>query len=341
MTQLFLKSFVYLAAIVMMFATTSCDTVLQYPDGEGIDPTLIKTRVELAVDFTPINDPLLASYAEARAGDFDVRYQVAIYAVSGAQAGKMVERKVWTSNVLEAGPTTVTTDVDLHAERYEIYAWIDFVPSGTTDDYYYITTDPRKVFLADPNVCGLDTRDAFSGKTQTDLTQYRDVKFAEVTIPVAMERPFGKFKIVTTDVKKFLESYKPLGTYTDIVPAQTKLKYTCYFPTAYNLDTRYAHNEEFKLGVDHIAEVTEQEDNKATLSYNYVFICNDDTYVMADIEVWNKEGEHLITTRNIKIPIQRNRLTIVQGEFLTKDFGTGGTGIDDSFDDEFVIIVPD
>ncbi|MCM1220667.1 MAG: hypothetical protein NC548_39880 [Lachnospiraceae bacterium] len=341
MTQLFIKSLSLLSIIVVMFATTSCDTVLQYPDGEGIDPTLIKTRVELAVDFTPINDPLLASYAEARAGDFDVRYQVAIYAVSGAQAGKMVERKVWTSNVIEAGPTTVTTDVDLHAERYEIYAWIDFVPSGSTEDYYYITTDPRKVFLADPNICGLDTRDAFSGKTQTDLTQYRDVKFAEITIPVAMERPFGKFKIVTTDVKKFLESYKPLGTYSDIVPAQTKLKYTTFFPTAYNLDTRLAHIDEYKVGINHIAEVTEQEDNKATLSYNYVFVCNNSTVVTADIDIWNKDGEYLTTARNIRIPIRRNRLTIVQGEFLTKDYGTGGTGIDDSFDDEFVIIVPD
>lgn len=340
-TRLCFKSSSILFQLIILLALSSCDTVLQYPEGDGIDPTLIKTRVELAVDFTPINDPLLASYADARTGDFDVRYQVAIYAVSGAQAGKMIERKVWTSNILEAGPTTVTTDVELHAERYEIYSWIDFVPSGTTDDYHYITTDPRKVFLADPNVCGLDTRDAFSGTTQTDLTRYRNVKFAEVTIPVAMERPFGKFKIVTTDVKKFLESYKPLGTYTDIVPAQTKLRYTCYFPTAYNLYTRYAHIDEYKVGINHIAEVIEQEDNKATLSYNYIFICNDNTTVTADVEVWNKEGEYLITARNIRIPIQRNRLTIIQGEFLTKDYGTGGTGIDDSFDDEFVIIIPD
>lgn len=331
MTQLFLKSFAYLAAIVLMFATTSCDTVLQYPEGEGIDPTLIKTRVELAVDFTPINDPLLASYAEARTGDFDVRYQVAIYAVSGAQAGKMVERKVWTSNVLEAGPTTVTTDVDLHAERYEIYAWIDFVPSGTTDDYHYITDEPSTVYLSDPNVHALDTRDAFSAKMPIDLTAYRDKKFAEVTIPVTMERPFGKFKIITTDVKKYLDTYRPIGTYADIMPSVATVTYTCYFPTAYNLDTRLAHVENFTLGVNHSNEVTDIEENNAVLSSNYIFICTDNTVVTAEIEVKNSSGDVLARVGNITIPIQRNKNTIITGEFLTAGV-SGGTVIAPDFD---------
>lgn len=345
MTQPLLKYFLMLGGLIFMFAASSCDTILQYPDGEGDDTTHIRTRVELAVDFTPVSDPLLASYADARAGDFDVRYQVAIYAVSGAKAGRKaempVERKVWTANVLETGPTTVATEVDLHAGLYEVYAWIDFVPCGTTEDHHYITTDPRKVFLADPNVCGLDTRDAFSGKTQIDLSQYRDAESSGVTVTVDMERPFGKFKIVTTDVKKFLESYKAPGTYADIVPARTNLRYNSYFPTAYNLDTGYAHIDEYKMGVNHTAVVMEQEDNKATLSYNYVFICNDNTTVNADIEVRNKDGEHLTTTRNIRIPVQRNKLTIVEGEFLTKDYGSGEMGINDRFDEEFVVIVPD
>ena len=299
----------------------------------------IRTRVELNVDFTPISDPIYCTYAEARSGDYDVRYQIEIYATSGAYAGKMVERKVWTSDVIADGPTSVITDVDLHTEKYDIYAWIDFVPKGTTEDHHYITSDLRKVSLADPNVRGIDSRDAFSGKTSADLTSYRDETVVDVTIPVDMERPFGKFKIITTDIRKFLDTYKPQGTYTDIVPAQTLCRYTCYFPTAYNLDTRLADVHDFKLGVEHPAEVAEEGDNSAVLTYNYVLVCNDNTTVTAEVEVRNKDGERLVTTRNIRIPIQRNKLTIVSGEFLTRDLGTGGVGVDDSFDDEFVIII--
>lgn len=299
----------------------------------------IRTRVELNVDFTPISDPIYCTYAEARSGDYDVRYQIEIYATSGADAGKMVERKVWTSDVISEGTTIETTDVGLHTEKYDIYAWIDFVPKGTSYDHHYITSDLRKVTIADPNVCGIDSRDAFSGKTSVDLTPYRDETVVDITIPVDMERPFGKFKIITTDVRRFLDTYKPQETYTDIVPAQTLCRYTCYFPTFYNLDTRLADVNGFKLGVEHPAEVTEEEDNSAVLTYNYVLVCNDNTTVTAEVEVWNKDGEKLVTTRNIKIPIQRNKLTIVSGEFLTKDLGSGGIGVDDSFNDEFVIII--
>lgn len=299
----------------------------------------IRTRVELNVDFSPISDPIYCTYAEARSGDYDVRYQIEIYATSGVDAGKMVERKVWTSDVISEGATSVTTDVGLHTEKYDIYAWIDFVPKGTSEDHHYITSDLRKVTIADPNVCGIDSRDAFSGKTSADLTPYRDETVVDITIPVDMERPFGKFKIITTDVRRFLDTYKPQETYTDIVPVRTLCRYTCYFPTPYNLDTRLADVNSFKLDVEHPAEVTEEEDNSAVLTYNYVLVCNDNTTVSAEVEVWNKDGERLVTTRNIKIPIQRNKLTIVSGEFLTKDLGSGGIGVDDSFDDEFVIII--
>lgn len=335
------KTVIYIVWMLVLVLTGCKKTILEFPEGEGVDPTRIKTRLELKVDFTPITDPLIATYGGNRSGDFDVRYQVEIYAKTGADAGNKVFRTSWTEQVISEGETTVPVDVELRAEEYDVYAWIDFVPSGTESDHHYLTSDLRKVSIANPNVAGHDSRDAFSGKAVADLTPNRDNWFASVTVPVEMERPFGKFKIVTTDVRKFLESYKPIGTYTDIVPARTMCRYTCYFPTSYNLDTRLADVNDFKQGIKHEAEVVEKEGNTAVLTYNYVLVCNDNTTVSAEIDVWNKDGEHLITTQNIKIPIQRNKLTIVSGEFLTKDFGTGGTGIDDSFDDEIIIIIPD
>lgn len=335
------KTVLYIISLLALLLAGCRQTILEYPEGEGIDPTQIQSRIEINVDFTPISDPLIATYGETRSGDFDVRYQVEIFARTGADADKSIYRNVWTDNVISNGPVTITADVELRAEKYDVYAWIDFVPRGTIDDYHYITSDLRKVSIADPNIPGYDSRDAFAGKTSVDLTTYRNDWFASVTVPLVMERPFGKFKIVTTDVRKFLDTYKPVGTYSDIVPAKTLCRYTCFFPTSYNLDSRKADVNDFKTGIKHEAEVTAQDDNSAVLTYNYVLVCNDDTHVSAQIEVWNADGEYLITTQNIKIPIQRNKLTVVSGEFLTKDFGTGGTGIDDSFDDEIVIIIPD
>jgi len=334
MKRIIAKFFTLFVALTALLKLSGCDTVLQYPDGEGIDPTLVGIRVRLTVDFTVISDPLISSYAETRTGDFDIRYQVAFHALDGDRAGELVLRKVWTGDVIETGPTVISTDVDLHAERYAVYAWIDLVPRGTTGDHHYVTGDLRKVSMADPNIGGLDTREAFAGKTTVDLTPYRNVRFAEVTIPLPMERPFGKFKIQTTDVRKFLDSYRSYGTYADIMPSSSTVRYTCYFPTAYNQDTRLAHVEEFKLGVSHTDDVTEIEDNNAVLTSNYVLVCNDNTTVTADVEVRNSKGELLATVRGITIPIQRNRLTIVKGEFLTTGV-SGGTTIVPGFDGEY------
>ncbi len=330
------KMLTSIVALLALLSFSGCDTVLQYPDGEGIDPTLIKVRVHLSVDFSIIGDPLFSSYAESRTGDFDVRYQLAFYALSGAHVGERVLHKVWTSDVIETGHTVINADVGLHAERYAVYAWIDFVPRGTTDDYYYITEDLRKVSIADPDISGLDTRDAFAGKTSVDLTPYRNVRFADVTIPLPMERPFGKFKIQATDVRKFLDSYKHLGTYADIIPSVCTVYYTCYFPTVYSLDTRLAHTDGFQLGVTHSNPVSEMDGNNAVLSSNYVLVCNDNTNVIADIYVKNSTGQLLTTVRGITIPIQRNRLTIVSGEFLTSGV-SGGAVISPEFEGQFNI----
>jgi len=324
-----------LAALIALLTTmVSCDSVLQYPDGPGIDPTLIKMRIDMEVDFSPINDPLIVSYAGSRAGDYDVRYQVAVYARSGAKAGQLVLRKVWIEEEIQPAQTTVSTEVSLHAELYDVYGWIDFVPKGTDGDHHYITDDLRTVHLAEPNVPASDARDAFSGKKSVDLTPYRDKRFAEIVIPLPMERPFGKFKIQATDVKKFLDSYKPLGTYTDIMPSECTVRYNCYFPTAYNQDTRLAHVDEFRTDVHHANSVNEIEENTATLSSNYVFICNENTTVIADLEIRNSSGQLLATVRGVTIPISRNRLTIVKGEFLTAGVN-GGAVIFPEFDGEF------
>ncbi len=317
MRRIVSKVIAMIAVLTALLPMAACDTVLQYPDGEGIDPTLVKVHFELSVDFSPINDPLIATYADSRLGDFDVRYQIAVYARSGAHAGEFVLRKAWTDDVIQSGPMTISTDVELHAEQYDVYGWIDFVPRGTAEDYYYVTDDLRKVYISDPNIGGLDTRDAFSGKAYVDLTPYRDVKFAEVTIPLPMERPFGKFKIQATDVQKFLESYKPRTTYADVLPSTCTVRYTCYFPTAYDQNTRRASAEEFSLDVNHTSDVTEIEGSSATLSSNYVFVCTDNTAVTADFEVYNSSGQLLASIRGVTIPIKRNRLTIVKGESVS------------------------
>ena len=45
--------------------------------------------------------------------------------------------------------------------------------------------------------------------------------------------------------------------------------------------------------------------------------------------------------QNIDVPLYRNRETVIKGPFLTKTIGSGDIGIDDDFDNEHVVVIPD
>ena len=44
-------------------------------------------------------------------------------------------------------------------------------------------------------------------------------------------------------------------------------------------------------------------------------------------------------TANVDIPLRRNRETVIRSRFLTRNLGDGGLGVDEGFDDEYVIVV--
>lgn len=329
-----------LLIIFVVLLVSSCDTVLQYPDETEEVHATIKTRIVLNVDFSPVSDPVAVKFSRAIVSGFDVRYQVAVYEIDGSGDRRLAIKKIWTDDIIADGPFCAATEVDLEAKQYEVYAWIDFVPAGTDNDYHYITTDPRKIAISDPNIHATDSRDAFAGKTHADLRSCENTDGQYVTIAVDMERPFGKFIIVATDAEEFKSNSKITGNYVNPSAARTLCRYTSYFPTSYNLDTRFAHPEDFKLKVSHLSDTEGKENGDIVLTGNYVFVCNSQTTVTADIEITGSDGKTVSTVRNITIPIERNRLTIISGKFLTGSFSSGGMGIDDNFEGEIVIVVP-
>ena len=48
-------------------------------------------------------------------------------------------------------------------------------------------------------------------------------------------------------------------------------------------------------------------------------------------------GQKISQWSGIVVPLKRNMETIIEGRMLTTSFGTGGFGIDPSFENEFVI----
>ena len=64
-------------------------------------------------------------------------------------------------------------------------------------------------------------------------------------------------------------------------------------------------------------------------------------HVLIDVFVYDENGDEVNHYQNIDVPLYRNRETVLRGPFLTQNVGSGDIGIDDGFDDEFVVVIPD
>ena len=67
----------------------------------------------------------------------------------------------------------------------------------------------------------------------------------------------------------------------------------------------------------------------------------DEADALRDVFVYDENGDEVNHYQNIDVPLYRNRETVLRGPFLTQNVGSGDIGIDDGFDDEFVVVIPD
>lgn len=321
---------------------TGCNTIMEDPGDNPVDPTLIEVSFSLEVNMQIDALDQINTYASILNGDHDIRYIVDIYtngdaAVNSKDGGRRVERIVHTDDEITEGEFTIDGSVKLPADKYRLLIWVDFVNKGKSDDLYYDTEDLHAVrIIRDGGYEGYRTvRDAFSASAAMDLTPYRGQRFVRFPASVTVERPFAVYQIVTTDIEKYL-SYNPTLSYSSIRPGITNFSYRTLFPTGYNV--RYGVPDDFKPGIGYRFDIVETvPQSEAVVASDMVFVNGDDAAYDAAIEICTPDGAHINTTDNLRINLRRNKLTVLRGEYLTRETGGGGIGIDPDFDDEIIV----
>ena len=124
------------------------------------------------------------------------------------------------------------------------------------------------------------------------------------------------------------------------VPVTVLVSYSSYFPCGYNVTTGYATGGDFRTDVAFTGAVSELGATSAVLAFDYVFICTESTVVYADIEAYDAAGGLISRNTGIRVPLERGKLTTVEGAFLTQSYDNGDIGIDDRFDGEIVVTLP-
>lgn len=135
--------------------------------------------------------------------DYDIRYTIAAYRLlqDGDYAEEPYLLKVFSNDEIEELNASFRFSID--EGSYRFYVWTDFVLAGTQSDYFYNTTNFRRISLQGTHEGNNDFRDAFSGSA--DLTVIRrGSKETPSTATVQMRRPLAKFEFITTDLQEFI-----------------------------------------------------------------------------------------------------------------------------------------
>jgi hypothetical protein len=228
----------------------------------------------------------------------------------------------------------LSTDVDiaLPAGSYTALVWTDYVTATDDDDTpsaFYNAIDFGDVALTeiDHYVGSSDFRDAFRGEHTFVVSQ----TLHSVITDVNMTRPFAKYEIIATDVEKFAQQAhaRSVNIGNDY---HARIIYTGYLPTEFNLLTNKPIDAESGIWFD--SDISSVTSTEAVLASDYVFVSSSESAVTAIVQIVDNSGVVVAQSPDIRIPLMRDELTEVHGQFLTAS-DLSGLSIDTQFSGEY------
>lgn len=271
-----------------------------------------------------------------------LRYVMDLYRVR-ASSTEFVERQVLFADVDDPNPQAIAT-YQVDAAQYKVLVWCDYVQDDVREAWYYQTDDLRKILYSDIEVLDNNDKDAFSNVLEVDLRDYYYLEGDfELVYDLQLNRPKGRYKCITTDMRDYQNGGGDVENITAVVT------YTMYVSAGFNVEEQKPNY--FEETRTYVTKAKVDKDGVLELCYDYIFVNGKQTNVKinfffydGDIEINNRGeviGEEISHWSNIVVPLKRNMETVIEGRMLTTSFGTGGIGIDPGFEGEIVVPVGD
>ncbi len=242
---------------------------------------------------------------------YDLRYIMGIYDGSGNLVGTQTVKTVDV-------PAPVTFDVRLVPGTYKFVFWADIVQQGSTADYHYNTADLKTITVMDVSYLGNDdTKDAYTNAVSVDVS-------AGINQSITLNRPFGKIRVIATDVQQ------------GVTPAKAKLKYTATdMPNGFNafnatpLTTAFTNPEYAPTAI-----YNDLSGSTQTMAWDYIFApASGQKGYNFEVMIYDASNVLLKNRVLTNIPIERNKLTTVKGNFFTSSLSIS-VNVNNAFDGE-------
>ena len=274
--------------------------------------------------------------------DRDMRYIIRAYPIS--ESGVVSKEHSYEHIFVDKASDGYDCEVVLSIApgKYKLMVWSDIVPVGSTENEYYDAKNFGSILLKN-HVANTDYRDAFRGwkevYIETTLIRPEEPEVFEIE----MLRPLGKFELVSDDILEFVEREEKIAKYrvtgskgdskgdskVDIDDYKIEIEYSGWMQDEYSLfEDAHINAHKYKFE-SKLIKINERE---ASLGFDYIFV-NQEPNTTIRIIIYDKFGNLVSTSEDIKVPIARSQHTILRGKFLTSK-ASGGVYINPEFTDD-------
>lgn len=331
----------------LMVLLTGCDTILQYPEGPGVDPTRPNGELMLDVHFNldfemlgefeyDFENPMNIKPSRAELAAHLQRYTINAYPI-GDKTAKPLATSTYRFDI--GNDDVQVLPLELPPGEYRIVVWADYVRADDENHRYYHAEDFSEIILnnADGHPGSNHFRDAFYGETTVNvLTSTEETAYAHIEL----KRPMARYTFISNDLREFLDRETsrmrsvPRLPESSLGEYKVRIVYTQYMPSAFNAHTGKPCDS--RLGVEYRSLISAIDGDNAQLAFDYVFTNGSETSVAVAMEVIHQDGTVVARMPQFDVPLKRSHHTTVTGKFLTTKSG-GDIGIDNKFTGEFNI----
>lgn len=332
-----------MVVLAASLALVSC--VHECPEDPAVDPTIIEASIRLLpsgpLTVYPNGEELVETSTSN--ANLAARYYVELYASNTENFSIDKGELVWADTLLRE-PSEIEEPVNLNLElnalHYKMVVWQDLVDAENTDTDLFWSVPSLNGIAALPKdgyyACN-DNKMAQTATYEFDLTPYFRKWDIKESIDIQLCSAVSKFVIVADDVAEFIKSYRanydvePDVSVEEIISSCTfKVSYMGYMLNGYNAFRDKMNNSEG--GYAFATEPVVIDKGHACICFDYM-LTNADTRVTLKLDTYDRDGYLINSISNIEVPLSRGCVTVVHGNYLTRDYG-GGIGIDPGFEGE-------
>ena len=336
-----MKRLLYLIIYMPLMWLAGCN-VHEWPDEAPLVPLYVDLVHE--TEWDTLNVPFSRA---AAAGDYNIRYSIRAFALDemGNYSRVATREFVFTRRLGEELDNRFF--LELPAGSYRLTAWTDYTMADTLDTHYN-TSGFHEIMLQGQHEGNNDMRDGFRG-AEDILLETGVMELIPDTVVLDMQRPMGKFEFVCTDLQDFIDKEVRELKQNSLTPDEIDASdihledyrivfyYAGFMPNTFNALTDKAIDS--STGVQFTSSLSPFSETEASLGFDYVFVNSDESSVIVNLGVFNKEGKQLAMLTNVNVPLKRDQHTVLRGKFLMAN-SDGGVSINPDFDGEHNIVIP-